>query len=100
MAEANKKEDLAKKVIALKAAVGQSSELRAQAEANLSMARKQLGKVDEQLKALGVEPDDAERQLELMETALDKKVTEMQGIVNGEIATYNKVVEASRQVFA
>lgn len=96
----DKKTDLTNKILALKGDVERSAALRAQAEANLSMSRQQLAKVDEQLKALGVEPNDAEQQLALMETTLEKKVGEMQASVNAEIAAYNKVVEASKTVFA
>jgi chromosome segregation ATPase len=99
-AKDGKKAELTGRVLALRDSVTRSASLRAQAEAQLSAARQQLGKIDSQLKELGIEPDNAEQELSRLETALDSKIADMHRLVNEEIATYNKVVEASKQVFS
>ncbi len=92
--------DLATQIIELRGDVQRAHKLRAEAEANLGVAKKKLEEVDAQLKGLGLNPDNADTELTALEAQLTKTVGELQAAISKEIAAYNEIIAASKQALA
>lgn len=92
--------DVAQRILTLKADVAKAQKLRAEAEANLAVAKRQLTEVDAGLKKLGLDPEKADVELTALEAQLQTTVAELEAAVAQEIAEYNKIVQASKAVLA
>lgn len=92
--------DITQNIVALKASVASAQRLRAEAEAGLSVAKQRLAEVDGKLKALGLNPEEAEVELAALEAQLEKAVGEFTVALSAEITIYNEVVLASKAAFA
>jgi len=92
--------DIAVRIVELRGDVQKAQKLRAEAEANLGVAKQKLTDVDAQLKALGLNPDNAEQELSALEGQLKKTVGELQAAISKEIVSYNEIVAASKQALA
>lgn len=92
--------DIAVRIVELRGDVQKAQKLRAEAEANLSVAKQKLEDVDKQLKALGLNPDNADVELTALEDQLKKTVGELQTAISKEITSYNEIIAASKQALA
>jgi hypothetical protein len=90
------KPDVIAQVAALKAESEKATALRAQAEAQLGVAQKELRKVDAELTALGVDPAHAADELRVLEAQLAVTAEELRGALATEVAAYHAILAASR----
>lgn len=87
-------EDLAK----LKQEVSRAQTLRARADANLGLVRRQLEEVDGKLKGLGIDPEHAEQELAAMEAQLAASVADLRAKVAEETAAYEDILRQTEGV--
>jgi chromosome segregation ATPase len=92
--------DIAARIIDLRGDVQRAQKLRAEAEVNLNAAKKKLEEVDAALKALGLNPDNADTELTALEAQLTKTVGELQAAISKEIGAYNDIIESSKKALA
>jgi hypothetical protein len=89
-------DDIVKKIVKLKENVVAANRLRATAEANLQVAKRQLQETEQALRDLGVDPDHTEEQLQAMETALHVQVDALTVALDEEIRAYNAIIAATK----
>lgn len=70
---------------------------RAQAEANLALVKTQLEATEVELRAIGVEPDNAENELAVLETQLAKALDEVTAKLHAELDECNRAVELTNE---
>jgi septal ring factor EnvC (AmiA/AmiB activator) len=87
-------EDLAK----LKAEAARAQTLRASAEANLGVVKRQLEEVDSKLRALGIDPGNAEQALSDLEAQLATTIGELRMRVAEETAAYDAILQQTAEV--
>jgi chromosome segregation ATPase len=87
-------EDLAR----LKAEASRAQTLRAGAEANLSVARRQLEEIDGKLRAMGIDPGNAEQELAALEEQLALSVSELRAKVSSETTAYEAILKQTADV--
>jgi chromosome segregation ATPase len=90
------KPDVVAQVAALKAESEKAVALRAQAEAQLGVAKRELAKIDADLTALGVEPEQAADHLRVLEEQLAVTTTELSALIEHELSAYREILAASR----
>ena len=89
-----------KKVVELRELESQARTLRAKAEANLALAKTRLEQTEQEIRALGVEPDKADVELKALEAQLDKAVTELHAGIKKEIAGCSEVIRVTNEALA
>jgi chromosome segregation ATPase len=89
-------DDIVKKIVKLKESVVAANRLRATAEANLQVAKRQLQETEQALRDLGVDPDRTEEQLQTMEAALHVQVDALTLALDEEIRAYNAIIAATK----
>lgn len=87
-------EDLAK----LKAEAARAATLRAGAEANLTLAKRRLEEVDGKLRAMGIDPGNAEQELAALEAQLETSVAELRVRVAEETKAYEGILERTKSI--
>lgn len=87
-------EELAK----LKAEAQRAQTMRAAAVANREHALRALEEVDGRLRALGIDPEQAEQQLADLESRLAIEVTTLRTAVAAETAAYESIVAQTKSV--
>jgi len=86
----------AQDVLALKEQVEKAQKLRADAEVARQVASQQLNVVDEECRALGVEPDQLETEIEALDAQIDVMVAQQSSAVAAEIVAYTSIIEKAR----
>jgi DNA repair exonuclease SbcCD ATPase subunit len=81
---------------ALRQKIAETDRTRAQAEAAVAMAKQRLTEIDEQIKALGVDPAKAEAELETLRAHLQKELAAIDTALAAETAAYQQVLQAAR----
>lgn len=87
-------EDLAK----LKAEAQRAQTLRAAAVANREHALRALEEIDGRLRALGIDPEQAEQQLADLESRLSVEVAALRTAVAAETSAYESIVAQTKEV--
>jgi len=89
-------QDIAQKILKLKENSTAANRLRATAEANLHVAKRQLEETEQALRDLGIDPDKAEEQLAAMEMALHVEADALALALDEEIRAYNAIIAATK----
>ncbi len=93
-------ETLAQRIVGLRDAVTSATKLRAEAEASVNVSKQRLAEIDAKIRELGLNPDNADVELQALEAQLDKTVAELQVAIASEIASYNDIIAAGKVAFA
>jgi chromosome segregation ATPase len=91
---------LAQRIVGLRDAVTSATKLRAEAEASVNVSKQRLAEIDAKIRELGLNPDNADVELQALEAQLDQTVTELQAAIASEIMTYRDIIAAGKAAFA
>jgi chromosome segregation ATPase len=91
---------LAQRIVGLRDAVTSATKLRAEAEASVNVSKQRLAEIDAKIRELGLNPDNADVELQALEAQLDQTVTELQAAIASEITTYRDIIAAGKAAFA
>lgn len=83
----------AKRILDLRSTHTNAVRLRADAAASLRQAKKNREDLEKELLGLGIKPENAEVELNALETQLLASIDELMGVLNSEIAVYNEIVQ-------
>lgn len=89
--------DVLDRVTELRKLDAQVTARRAQAEANLALARTQLEQTEKAIRALGFEPDTAEAALATLEAQLAQAVTDLEAMLRAELASCEDVIKVTTE---
>ncbi len=89
-------EDLGTRLTGLRQRVQEADRLRAQAETTHQMAQKRLAEIDAEIRKLGIDPEQAEQQLAVIEANLAKELDALDRTLVDEVAAYRKILEAGQ----
>lgn len=80
--------DIPARLMHLKDKIAQADRERAAAEARVAEAQKRLKEIDDQIAALGVKPDEAEKTVVALEAKLTKDIAEIEVALAKELDAY------------
>ncbi len=86
----------AQEVLALKQQVEQAQKLRSDAEVARQVATQQLAMIDEECRALGVEPDNLEAEITTLDTQIGVLIEQTSASVAEETTAYKNVLTSAR----
>lgn len=89
--------DLAARILALKEAVAKADQRRATAEAAVKFAQQQVGAIDEALRKLGIDPENADQQLADLEAQLEQALTQLEQKTAEADAEYTRIIGLAQQ---
>jgi chromosome segregation ATPase len=81
-------DDVTQKLQAIKEKAAQADRERAAAEARVADAQKRLKELDDQILALGVQPDDAEARVTALEAQLSTDLAAVETALDAELTAY------------
>lgn len=84
-------EDTAARLVHLKAKVAEVERLRMQEDARRQAAEERLVEIDEKIRAMGVEPGDAEKTLTDLDRQLAEELTVIEAALAEEMAAYRQL---------
>lgn len=91
---------LAQRIVNLREASATATRLRVEADASVNVSKQRLAEIDGKIRELGLNPDNADVELQALEAQLDKTVAELLVAITSEITSYNEIIAASKAAFA
>lgn len=89
--------DLAARIAAIKQTAADAQRLAGQCSSAQDFARTTLTQIDQELTAIGVNPENADADLSALEAQLEATVTEIEGKLAAEVAELNRIYALARQ---
>lgn len=87
--------DLMTRINALRELETTANARRATAEANLALVKQRLEQTEAEIRALGVEPENAEQELVTIESQLEQAVTQLTDLLIAEIKASEDVIAST-----
>lgn len=88
--------DATQRLTTLQQQIQAADRQRAQAEAQSQLAKQQLAEVDAKIRALGIEPDDAETELANLDHRIQEDVQAIELALQQETAAYQAILRAGK----
>lgn len=88
--------DLHVQLTGLRQRAAEADQLRARAEATHDMAVKRLAEVDGQIRAMGIDPEQAEEELRKLEQQLTEQMAALDAALVDEVAAYQQILRAGQ----
>lgn len=90
-------ESLADRIVRLRGLAAKAQQMNADATAAVGYARHQLEQIDGELKAAGINPENAEQEVAALEAQLDTTTRELETQLTAEIAELTRITDLARQ---
>lgn len=87
----------AEQILKLKQDVERTQQLRQEADVALKLAEQKQAAVDDELRGLGVEPDNAEAELAALDAQIEKSAAELSAALAAEQVALQDILQKARE---